>query len=173
MQWRYQVTQQGSLAALIERLGAGRERLDRDFARDLARELHAHADRLELPIIEGLGLVDVLVSFSMDKEMKLVVTGYLPAHPGSVTVRWDEREFPDVPVALLEEPREEPYLFATLDFSVRGRGGRLKTASGAWATGTRVSLRALATVGDRTEYRVEASGHSASLSPDDIELDGV
>lgn len=161
----------GSLAALIERLGAGRERFDQDFARDLARELHAHADRLELPIIEGLGLTDVLVSFSMDREMRLVVTGYLPAHPGSVTVRWDEREFPDVPVALLATPRDEPYLFATLDFSVRGRAARLKTANGPWPAGTLVSVRALATVGDRTEYRVEAGGRNASLGPDEIEIE--
>lgn len=161
----------GSLAELIERLGAGRERLDQEFTRDLARELHAHADRLELPIIEGLGLTDVLVSFSMDREMRLVVTGYLPAHPGAVTVRWDEREFPEVPVALLATPRDEPYLFATLDFSVRGRGARLRSASGAWPAGTRVTVRALATVGERTEYRVEAGGHNASLRPDEVELD--
>lgn len=161
----------GSLAALIERLGAGRERLDREFARDLARELHAHAGRLELPIIEGLGLTDVLVSFSMDRELRLVVTGYLPAHPGSVTVRWDEREFGEVPVTLLATPRDEPYLFATLDFSVRGRAARLKAPSGPWAAGTRVTVRALATVGDRTEYRVEAGGRNASLSPDEVELE--
>ncbi|MCB9727988.1 MAG: hypothetical protein H6744_12045 [Deltaproteobacteria bacterium] len=165
------MTHEGTLAALIEQLGHGRERFDEDFARDLARELHAHADRLELPVIEGLGLVDVLVSFSMDREMRLMVTGYLPAHPGSVTVRWDEREFPEVPVALLENPREEPYLFATLDFSVRGRAARLKAAAGPWAEGTRVTLRALATVGDRTEYRVEAGGRNASLSPEQLELE--
>ncbi|MEZ4269274.1 MAG: hypothetical protein R3F39_23195 [Myxococcota bacterium] len=165
------MTHDGSLAELIERLGAGRERFDQEFARDLARELHAHADRLELPIIEGLGLTDVLVSFSMDREMRLVVTGYLPAHPGSVTVRWDEREFPSVPIALLAEPRDEPYLFATLDFSVRGRGARLKAPSGAWPAGTHVHVRALATVGDRTEYRVEAGGHNASVNADEIELD--
>lgn len=161
----------GRLSDLVERLGAGVDRFDADFARDLARELHAHADRIELPTVERLGLVDVMVTFTMDREMRLVVTGSLPDVPGDVTLAWRERDFPDVPVRLLGAPRGEPYLFATLDMSYRGRRGRLLAAAGALPAGLDVTVRTLATIGDAAEFRVRAYGQEARVPRGDLALE--
>lgn len=164
------MTSQSSLAELIEWLGRDRERFDEDFARDLAHELHAHAQRLELPVVERLGLVDVVVTFYMDRRMRLVVTGWLPDVPGEVSIRWDEDDFPQVPVALLDERRTSPYAFATLDFGYRGRIGTLKRPAANLPTGLEVRVRALATIGGQEEFRVRAHGIDASVPPSDLEL---
>ena len=158
----------GPLSALIERLGAGVDRLDEGFARDLARELHARAERRELPLIEALGLVDVMVTFTMDRVMRLVVTGGLAGAPGEVTVSWRERDFARVPVRLLAAPRPEPYGFATLDRSCRGRRATLLAPAPPLPAGAEVTVRALATIGDRTEYRVRAHGIEVSVAPEDL-----
>lgn len=160
----------GTLAALIERLGAGVDRFDEAFARGLAGRLGEAADRLELVAIERLGIVDVLVNFTMDRTMRLVVTGRLPDGPGEITVSWREDEFPDVAIALLATPRADPYIFCTLDLSVRGRRGVLTRPVARLPAGLEVRVRALATIGRREEYRVEAHGVSVSVPPDGIEL---
>ncbi len=153
------------LSELVERLGEGIDRLDEQFARGLARQLHAHADRLELPTIEHLGLVDVMVTFTMDRRLRLVVTGGLPGGPGEVTVSWAEADFPEVSVRLLELPRPQPYLFATLDMSYRGRRGTLLAAAPPLPAGLEVTVRTLATIGDRAEFRVRAHGQEAAVPP--------
>ncbi|MGM0575492.1 MAG: hypothetical protein ACQEXJ_07150 [Myxococcota bacterium] len=164
------MTGSGSLASLVERLGSNVDRFDETFARDLARELHAHAERLELPLVERLGLVDVVVSFRMDRRMRLVITGGFADAPGEVTVSWDERDFPQVPVVLLSTPRAEPYTFATLDFSVRGRRAELLVPAPPLPAGLEVRVRVLATIGDEVEYRVRAHGLEASVGPESLRL---
>ena len=162
----------GPLSALIDRLAAGAsvERRDEAFARDLAARLHEAAARIELPAVERMGLEDVVATFYMDRVMRLVVTGQLADGPGEVTITWQEHEFPFVSVALLAAPRAEPYLFATLDFSVRGRRAELLADVRPWEAGTQVIVRARVTLGGREEYRVRAQGVEAVVEPGDLRL---
>lgn len=143
-----------SLAALITRLAGPGERLNEAFTRRLATELDSASSRLELPAITALNLRDVAVTFSMDRTMTLVVAGWLVDGTGEVTVRFSERRFDEVMVALLAAPRAQAYLFCSLDFSARGQPFTLLRAVGELAVGTAVVMRALATIGGRTEARV-------------------
>lgn len=160
----------GTLASLIELLSSGTDALDEHFARDLARRLHSAADRLSLPVVESFGMEDVVATFYMDRKIRLVVTGNLIDCGGSVQLGWDEHDFPRVPITLHPEPRESGYTFATLDFSVRGREGRLLENAGKLPAGWTVTVRALATIGDVEEYRIRADGIDASVAPDNLEL---
>ncbi len=154
-----------ALSALIDRLAAGQERRNEDFARALAARLHEAGPRLSLPAIEALGITDVVVTFSMDRAMRLVVTGWLPDGAGDVTVRFEEARFPDVAVLLHAAAREAAYTFCTLDFSVRGRPCVLFAAAAGWPAGTELTARALATVGGRQQVRVVTPAGQASVPP--------
>ncbi len=162
----------GTLAALIERLAVGADALDEGFARELAQRLHAAGDRIALPEVDALGLDDVIVTFYMDRRMRLVVTGNLSSSAGAVQVTWEEQDFTQVPVTLSPTPRTAPYTFATLDFSVRGRRGTLRSSAGQLPAGLEVTVRALATVGEVEEYRVRAHGLEASVPRHELELLG-
>lgn len=164
------MTEYESLSGLISRLGDGVERFDERFARQLAKALHEQAEHFSLPVVDELGLEDIIVTFHMDQRMQLVVTGRLPGGVGDVSIRWREEEFPLIAARLEAEPRKDPYIIATLDFSVRGAQAVLRNAVMPLAAGTRVRIRALATIGDRVEYRVESAGVSVSATPDDLEV---
>lgn len=159
-----------TLAKLIEALSDGVDRLDESFIRHLAAELHAHADRIELPLVEARDVCDVLVNFAMDRRVKLVVTAALRDAPGELTLRWHERDFTEVPVRLLKEPRAEPYTFATVDYMHRGAEGELVESVSGLPAGTKVSVRALATVGDRTEWRVQTLGMEVCVPYEGLRL---
>jgi len=158
------------LSGLIQRLGEGVDRFDEAFAREVARALHGRAPHVRVPAVDRLGLEDVVATLSMDRAMRLVVTGYLPDVRAQVTLRWDEADFPALPVELFADPVEAPYTFATLDFSVRGDKARLIAPAPPLPAGQTVTLRALATIGDTTEYRVTALGMQLSVPPDALEL---
>lgn len=158
------------LAELVQLLGDGVDRFDESFARTVARTLSARAPHVQLPTIEAMGLEDVVATLYMDRELRLVVTGNHVETGGACSVRWDEKHFHLVPVELLRAPRATPYEFATLDFSVRGRKGVLKTRVGIIPEGQTVTVRALATLGERIEYRVVGMGTEVSVEPDEIEL---
>lgn len=159
-----------SLAELVERFGAGLDRYDESFAREVARALHDRAAHVRLPAVDRVGLDDVVATLSMDRRMRLVVTGDLAAVRGSVTMRWDEADFPYLPVTLHAEPVAAPYTFATLDFSVRGRRGTLLAAAPPLPEGQVVTVRALATIGDTVEYRVTGLGTETSVPVDALSL---
>jgi len=162
-----------TLARLILMFADGLERLDEDFARTVARALDAKARHVRLPFIERLGLEDVVVTLYMDRDMRLVVTGNHPTSFGAISARWDEEHFPFVEVELLREPLDpvdSPYTFATLDFSVRGKKATLKRTIAPLPEGQTVTIRALATIGGSTEYRVVAMGQEVSASPEDLAL---
>jgi hypothetical protein len=159
-----------TLARLILMFADGVERLDEHFARTVARSLESRAVHVRLPFIDRLGLEDVVVTLYMDRDMRLVVTGNHPTSYGAITARWDEEHFPFVEVELVREPVADPYTFATLDFSVRGRKATLLRSIPPLPEGQTVSIRALATIGGSTEYRVVSMGQEVSASPEDLDL---
>jgi len=159
----------GSLAELVMKLGAKEPVLDEAFARRFAMALHAKGAHVRLPLLEQLGLRNIIVTFHMDRQMKVVVTGTLADAPGEVTLTWPQEVWGSVPVTLLAEPNSAPYLFATLDFSCRGEQRRLKRDIEPFCAGQQVTLRALATIGDRVEMRIHGLGLNMSVNQDDLE----
>ncbi|MDP6946250.1 MAG: hypothetical protein QF464_19030 [Myxococcota bacterium] len=160
----------GTLAGLVEELATAVERPDEAFTRYLAAALHERAAHLSLPEVDALGLEDVMITFYMDREIRLVVTGHLVASGGEGSMRWHERDFPRVPVVVHQAPRADPYLFATLDFSVRAQRGRLLTPAPPLPAGLEVTLRCLSTVGDEVTYRIVGAGQEVSVAPDALRL---
>ena len=156
----------GTLAGLIERLAEGAERRDEGFARRLAAALHAKAVHLTFPEVEAMGLDEVMVTFYMDREMRLVVTGAIGQSGGQGSVRWRECDFPRIPIVLHRAPRSAPYLFATLDFSHRGERATLTSDVSPFEAGEPVVVRCLATVGDEVTYRVVARDRELSVAPE-------
>ena len=162
--------QHTNLAALLAHLSEGVGKADEDFARGVALSLEAHAEHLRIPIIDAMGIQEVMVTLYMDQEVRLVVTGHLTIGTGAVTVSWKERNFHEIPVHLDPSPGGAPYTFATLDFSVRGRRGRLRVDAPPLGAGLEVRVRALATIGTKVEYRIQAHGFDRSVPPEDLEL---
>lgn len=153
-----------SLAGLIERFADGLATLDAGFTRTLAAALDVHRDRIRIPLITDLGLGDVVVTFRMDGQMTLVVTGTLPAGPGEVTLRFQERDFPEILVALGDAQPGESYLFATLDHGWRGRRGRVGEGEEI------VEIRALTTVGAQISWRVRGEGGTTTVPVENFTL---
>jgi len=160
-----------TLARLILHLGEGVDRFDEAFARTVARSLQGATRHIRLPFIERTGLEDVICTLYMDRELRLVVTGNHAPSYGAISARWDEQYFPFVEVELCREPVAAPYTFATLDFSVRGNKGVLARAAPPLPAGQAVTVRALATIGERIEYRVGALGQEISVPPEDLQLE--
>ncbi len=161
-----------SLAQLVARMADGTDRLDEAFTRDMAARLHEHADRVSFAEVDALALEDIIVTFYMDRRMRLVVTGNLSSSQGQVSISWNEADFPRVPVTLHVTPRTAPYTFATLDFSVRGHRAELRAPAPPLPAGVEVGVRCLSTVGDVVTYRVRAHGVDASVAPADLNLLG-
>ena len=153
-----------TFAALIAAFGAGDADWDRDFCRRLAVELHRVSDRLVFEPLAQLGLVDVALTLRLERDVDVVVTGTVPGVPGELTVRWSSADLADVVVRVSELPVEAPVLLCTLDGSWRGRGGRLRLdlPGTPLLAGQPVRARALATIGERVEVRVEANGRGWS-----------
>ena len=158
------MTERLSLVALIERFANGLELYDPAFARTLAAELHRHRDQLSMPTIEEMDLRDVIVTFRMDKDMQLVITGNLHGGPGEVTLRYGERAFSEIEVGLRTAPVHGPYLFATLDHGWRGRRGHLE------ATDEVVEIRSLTTLGDQISWQVRGDSSSRAIDLADLTL---
>ena len=158
------------LAALIERLGEGVGRFDEQFARTVARTLHERAAYLAFPVIDPMGVEDVVATIYMDRDLRLVVTGNHTATRGAFSMRWDERHFDQVEVRVSRAARADPYTFATLDFSVRGKLARLLVAHPPVPAEQTVTLRTLATIGGLVEYRVTALGTDFSVAPEALAL---
>ena len=161
----------GSLAGLIERFAEGTSRRDEAFARRVASALHDQAAHLTLPEVDAMGLEEVMVTFYMDLEMRLVVTGAVGQSGGQGSIRWREGDFARIPVILHHTPRASPYLFATLDFSPRGLKGTLTEALATQQVGDEVLIRCFATVGEEASYRVVAGERELSVSPDALSIE--
>ena len=167
-----QMTVRTSLAELIARFGADVRDWDRSFARALATALARHADRLRLIPLERLGLQDVVVTFSLADRLSVVVTGRLPDTPGELTLRWREADLFHVEAELraVADPDAAPYLISSLDYGPAGQHGVLRAPAGGIPAGQVVRVRALATVGQRQQWRVQGLGRSASVALDDLRL---
>jgi hypothetical protein len=159
----------GSLAGLVMKLGRDEAKLDEAYARRLAMLLHDKGTQIRLPLVERLGLQNVVVTVHMDSQIKVIVTGTLSDAPGEITMTWQQEDWISVPVMLLATPVSDPYLFATLDFSDRGQLRRLNKPAGPFSAGQEVTVRALATVGDKLEMRVQALGINLSVNHKDLE----
>jgi hypothetical protein len=156
----------GTLAGLITQCAKGVTRWDEDFARAVAASLHARSGHLTFPEVDAMGLEEVVITFYMDRELRLVVTGTVGRSGGLGSVRWREGDFARVPVVLHRQARTSPYLFATLDFSHRGRRATLITDVPPHASGQQVLIRCLATVGDDVTYRVVVGDQEVSVAPE-------
>ena len=161
----------GTLAQLIEEVARGLDSSpDEAFARGLAASLHQRADHISLPEVDALKLCDVVVTLYMDREMRLVVTGTLESSGAEASLRWREADFPRVALCLHEEPRRDPYLFATLDFAERGKQAVLLSDCPPGRSGDEVKIRCLATLGREVEYRVRLKEHELSVPPDALRM---
>ena len=152
------------LSDLIERL-AGDGPLDEAFVRALGAWLHGKASHLTIPLVDRLGLRDVVVTFKMQRKVRLLITGYPDNDlPGEVTVAVDERDFPELILTVLDDPRADPYEFATLDYSVADRAVRI---TGGPHDGSLGKLLMSATIGIREEHRIELTdGRIVKLGPE-------
>ena len=157
-----------TLAGLITELAGDRKILDRDFARALAAALQGRADQLSMPDIEAMDLSDIMVTFSMDEEMTVVITGTPRCGVGDAIVRYADDELDRVPILLHPEARPGAYTFCTLDFSARGQTLVLPSAQGPYGAGEEVTVRAHATIGGRPEIRVTGPEGQLTLSPEDV-----
>jgi hypothetical protein len=161
-----------SLAALLEALASEREVLDEGFAREVAARLAGRAGHVRLVAADRLGLEDVVVTFHMDRSMRLVVTGNDPASGAEVTLRWRDRDFDRVALVVTREARHDPCTFATLDFSVRGAQAVLRAAVGGAEAGDAVTVRCLATLGEAVHYRCTIAGADVAVAPEALTIVG-
>jgi hypothetical protein len=159
-----------SLAALLEACGAGREVLDEAFAREVALQLARLGSHVALDAVGRFGLEDVVVTFHMDRTMRLVVTGNHPETGAEVTLRWRDRDFDAVQLIITRAVVAAPCTFATLDFSVRGRAAALLRAVGGGEAGDGVTVRCLATLGEATHWRCLIGGVEVAVEHRDLRL---
>jgi hypothetical protein len=165
MRRRHTVSERLSLVGVIERFANGLEVYDPAFARTLAAELHAHRQELSMPAIEEMDLRDVIVTFRMDGDLQLVITGNLHGGPGEVTLRYAQGAFPEIQVSLGAAPSHGPYLFATLDHGFRGRTGVLN------GNHEVVEIRSLTTLGDQISWQVRGASGSPTVGLHDLRLE--
>jgi hypothetical protein len=140
------------LSLLVESL-AGQGRRDEHFVRRLSAWLHDRGDRIHLDAIDALGLVDVVVTFRMKREVTLVVTGRRADFPGEVTVHFREPDFPLVRITADRLPRDAPYEVCTLDYSIEGREVELAAPFAGLPAGTRGVALVDATMGSDRHLR--------------------
>lgn len=114
-----------TLAALIEKLAADAKSRNRDFVRHLSMWLHENAPQMQLEVIRKLGLVDVVMTLQMRRDVELVITGHLPSPRGDVTLKILEDDFPTVWVELLATETHDPYTICTLDYAQRNQTVKL------------------------------------------------
>ena len=140
------------LSVVIDQLEGNSDARDRAFVRGLSLWLSERASHLELELVRNLGLCNVLVTFQMKDNVKLIVTGSPGGRsPGTVTVTVDEAEFPHVSIRLSEGPVEAPYEFCTMDYSLRDQ--RVQITDGIHRGQTGVLIVA-ATIGKKHQYRI-------------------
>ncbi len=149
------------LSVLIDR-AAGAGPRDEAFVRAFAAWLTTRGALLELPVVERLGLTDVVVTFVMKRRVRLLITGAAPDHPGEVTLAIDEGDFPFTPVIERDTVRSAPYTFCTLDHSLAGRPVNTPRGPG--------RLVVSATIDGRVEHRVLVGDHTLTMPAADVEL---
>ncbi|MFT5434629.1 MAG: hypothetical protein ACI9OJ_005343 [Myxococcota bacterium] len=148
------------LSVLVDQAAGDGER-DEAFVRGFAHWFGERADRLCLPVIDRLGLVDVLITFRMKHTVRLIITGYPPdSLPGEVTLTIDEPDFPFVDVQVLDDARPNPYEICTLDYSTAGR--RVTIGEGPHVGQSGIVIVS-ATVSGREEHRVRVGAQVLTI----------
>ncbi|MCA9522412.1 MAG: hypothetical protein KC609_15635 [Myxococcales bacterium] len=167
---------EASLSELIDWAAGEDGRRDELFLRTFAQFLDQQRERIRIEAIEGLALLDVVVTFKMKGSVTLIATGYTADHPGELTWRVDEVDFPTVRVSIGDDLAGQPYDFCTLDYSWQGRTGVLvrPVALGetTLAVGTIVGVIVVSTLGqdEHVRVRIGESGELANLSRDSFKL---
>jgi hypothetical protein len=156
------------LSVLFDRMAGPSGARDQDFVRAFTDWLQANAAHLELGLVAHYTLEDVVATFHMRDEVKLVVTGYPPApYVGSVTLEVAEPEFPRVLVTVRREIREDPYEFCTLDYF---DAGRQIVVTGGPYIGQTGRIQVCATVSGERQVRVRLdTGPSVTVDPASIQ----
>jgi hypothetical protein len=157
------------LSVVIDELDGNPVTRDRAFVRGLCRWLAERGSYVQLDVVERLGLNDVVVTFQMKDDVKLIVTGTMPNQmPGEVTLGIAERDFPRVQVSIRDMPVEQPYEYCTLDYALSGQRVTVTQGEHSGRNGT---IIVAATVGERQENRVRLdSGHIVTCRGSSLEL---
>lgn len=165
-----------SLSELIDWAAGEEGRRDELFVRTFAQFLHEHRDKIRFETVAALSLIDVVVTFKMKGNVTMIVTGTTADHPGELTWRVEETDFPYVRVSVGDEVAGPAYDFCTLDYSCQGRSGvvvrQVELGSMTLAVGTFVTALVVTTLGadSHLRVRINESGEQASLAPDAVRL---
>jgi len=108
------------LSVLVDQL-AGSGPRDQSLVVRLAFWWAERRSQIRLKFLDEYPLESVIITFRMEHEVQMVVTGQLKNAPIDSTLHIHERDFPHVHLVLSHEHQENPASIATLDYSVRGR----------------------------------------------------
>jgi hypothetical protein len=108
------------LSVLVDQL-AGSGPRDQSMVIRLALWWAERRSQIRLKFLDEYPLESVMITFRMEREVQMVVTGQLKSAPIDSTLHIHERDFPHVHLLLSYERQEDPPSIATLDYSVRGR----------------------------------------------------
>jgi hypothetical protein len=145
---------------------------NRDFVRQLATALHTQRHSQHLAEVAALGLTDTVATLRMGPRtddddasaIHLVVTGHRAASGADVTLRWPEAAFERVMLAA--GPGPDPTgntTWASLDHGPRGESAWLLCDVQDLSAGARVTVLAIATIGEVREMRVQTSAGPRTL----------
>jgi hypothetical protein len=160
------------LSVVFDSLYEPGEARDRNFVRRVSQWMHERADRLQFEVVGALGLQDVVVTFSMKKQVGLIITGYPSGDlPGAVTLSIREGDFTRVLVHVSEAQVPNPVEVCTMDYSWSGR--RAEVVSGPH-TGKSGELVVASTVGEIQNCRLRLdSGETITATAQEVELSGA
>ena len=156
------------LSALIDRLASGRMDRGRDFARELARQLHEQRGHLSLPLVDRLGLTDVVVTLDLGRVVRLVLTGWIDEGRGELTLRYEERDFVAIDVRLHRARQGVAYTWCTLDRSEAGAQLVVESDDAPLPRGTVVTLVVRSTIGEVEQVRARAGGRVVTMETADL-----
>jgi hypothetical protein len=140
------------LSVLIDGIAHEGDLRDEDFVRRFSMWMHDTVAFLRLHPVENLDLIDVVLTFEMKQNVRLIITGRMAdGSPGEVTVKVLERDFPHVMVDLVSEAHPLPYDVCTLDYSYADRRVRI---TGGERAGQEGNVVVVATVGTLQQNRL-------------------
>lgn len=109
-----------TLAALVDHLARDLPR-DEGLVMRVARWWTARRAHVRLELLERFPARDVMITFRMDGDVRLVITGHAAQPHAEVTLTVREQDFDDVVLILSAVPHDDTPSVATIDYSFRGR----------------------------------------------------